>query len=553
MKPLLVVLGFVAWFSIATGAAQAENHAPPGPASADLQRRLSSGTAAGERLLDLPDLRHFYAERSQRPAWSDGGKLSSQIGVLLTALRAADREGLRPDEYHRAAIEGLLARLKLGKRGTGPVASGDARDLDLLLTDAFFLYASHLTVGRVNPESVEPEWNISGRGRDLVFLLGTALEHGHLRNTIAALPPVREDYRRLRDALAAQRAIAAAGGWPLVPSGPTLREGDRNPRVAALRRRLAATGELPPGGDTRGEFFDTPLAKALGRFQARHGLEADAIAGKRTLAALNTPATQRVRQIEANIERRRWLPRDLGPRRLVVNIPDFSLVLAEPGEPALRMRVIAGRLARQTPFFSGEITSILFNPSWTVPKKIAVEDKLPLILDDPDYLAELGFKVFARSGKGWREIDPAGVNWTRLSKDYFPFRLRQEPGPDNALGRIKFQVPNRHDIYLHDTPSRGLFARAERAFSSGCIRVERAVDLAEHLLAADGWSRARIEATIEAGATVSVPLAEPLPVYLLYWTAWVDRDGVLQFREDVYGRDEVLLEAMAQPLAARRE
>jgi murein L,D-transpeptidase YcbB/YkuD len=555
MKPLVIILGFAACLSVALTAGRAEEHAPPGPASADLQVRLMSGVAAGERLLALEALRLFYVDRSQRLAWSDAGILSPQIDVLLAALRGADREGLRPADYHTAAIDALRERLRPRGRGVDPPASGAAAaaagDLDLLLSDAFFLYASHLTAGRVNPESVEPEWNVVGRGRDLVFLLTTALEHGHLADTIGALPPVRDDYRRLRDALASLRATAAAGGWPLVPPGPTLREGERGPRVQALRRRLAASGELPAGGDTGGDLFDAPLADALRHFQPRHGLDADAIAGRRTLAALNTPASRRAQQIEANLERTRWLPRDLGPRHLMVNIADFRLVLTEPGRPPLEMRVIAGRLARRTPFFSGEITSIRFNPSWTVPEKIAIEDKLPLILADRFYLYDNGFKLYAPSGKGWREIDPADVDWTRLSKTNFPYRLRQEPGPDNALGRIKFQVPNRHDIYLHDTPSHSLFARAERAFSSGCIRVERALELAERLLAADpAWTRARIEETIAAGSTVNVRLPEPLPVYLFYWTAWVDRDGALQLREDLYGRDDALLAALSQPVPA---
>jgi murein L,D-transpeptidase YcbB/YkuD len=293
------------------------------------------------------------------------------------------------------------------------------------------------------------------------------------------------------------------------------------------------------------------LADALRRFQSRHGLDPDAVVGRRTIAALNTPSPQRAQQIEVNLERLRWLPRDLGPRHLLVDIADFRLELIEDGAPTLAMRVIAGRQARRTPFLSGEITSILLNPAWTVPEKIAIEDKLPLILDDPSYLVDNGFKVFAPSGNEWREVDPADVDWTLLSGTRFPYQLRQAPGPLNALGQIKFQLPNRHDIYLHDTPSRELFARTERAFSSGCIRVERALDLAERLLAADPtWTRARIEATIAAGSTVSVRLPAPLPVYLLYRTAWVDRNGVLQLREDIYGRDSALLESLSRPLAA---
>ena len=557
MKPLLRPLvspALILCLSVAIAAAAGAAAPPPASAASippALEARLASGsTAAGVPLLSLESLRLFYREREHRPAWTGSG-LSPQVDVLMSALRRADREGLRPADYHLAAIDAQLSRFRPATSAANSTPGGDAADLDLLVSDAFFLYATHLTSGRVNPSSVEAEWNIAGRGRDLVFLLGSALDRGHLAATIRDLAPVREDYRRLRGALASQRAIAAAGGWPSVPGGPTLHPGDRGPRVAALRRRLAATGELPAGADTAGELFDAQLADALRRFQLRHGLEPDALAGRLTIAAMNITADRRARQIEANLERLRWLPRDLGPRHLLVNIADFRLELTEEGSPTLAMRVIAGRLARRTPFFTGEITSILLNPSWTVPEKIAIEDKLPLILDDPYYLEDHGFKVYEFSGKVWREIDPRKVDWTRVSTDRFPYLLRQSPGPENALGRIKFQVPNRHDIYLHDTPSRSLFARTERTFSSGCIRVERALDLAVRLLAADPtWTRERIETTIATGETVSVPLPGPMPVYLLYWTAWIDRDGLIQFREDVYGRDDATLEALSQPVAA---
>ena len=505
MRSVIPCVVFAVCLSFAAAQARSVGQASPGSPFPTIEAQLLSGTTASGRLFSVRELRLFYEERGQRPAWRSGERLSPQIEALQDALRTADREGLRPADYHLAAIDALIARLRGLGSVTTPAAVTVADDLDLLLSDAFFLYASHLTTGRVSPTTVEPEWNITGRGRNLTFLLATALKNGHLAATLAALPPTRDDYRLLREALAAQRAIAAAGGWPPVPGGSSLREGDRGPRVALLRQRLAATGELAPGADTQGEAFDPSLTDALRRFQVRHGLEPDAIAGRLTLAALNVPALQRARQIEANLERLRWLPRDLGPRHLLVNLADFSLTLTEPGAPTLAMRVIAGRLARRTPFITGEITSILLNPSWTVPERLAVEDKLPLIIDDPLYLAEHGFKVFARSGDAWREIDPAAVDWTSLSATRFPYRLRQEPGPGNALGRIKFQIPNRHDIYLHDTPSPELFAHAERAFSSGCIRVERAVDLAERLLAADpAWTRARIEETIAAGLTVSV-------------------------------------------------
>jgi murein L,D-transpeptidase YcbB/YkuD len=549
IRPLLFATLLGAAGSIApVGQAPAAN--PAADAAKILQSRLAEGrTGADAALLSLEALHLFYEERGHRPAWSADGRPSPQVGQLVDALRSASHEGLRPADYRLETIEALRRQLKEPSRAAGETTA-DIVDLDLILSDAFFLYAGHLTSGRVNPGSIEPEWNIPGRGRALTLLLAAALERGHLADTISRLPPADDGYRRLRAALAAQRAVAAAGGWPLVPWGPALRAGDRGPRVAALRRRLAATGELA-AGEEAGELFDAPLGEALRRFQARHGLETDAVAGRRTIAALNASSVQRARQIEANLERLRWLPRDLGPRHLVVNVPDFRLTLTEDGAPALTMRVIAGRQSRRTPFFTGEITSIVVNPPWTVPETIALEDKLPLILDDRDFFASEGFKLFRRVGKSWREIDPADVDWARLPPERFPYRLRQEPGPRNALGRLKFQVPNRHDIYLHDTPSRGLFARDGRAYSSGCIRVERAVDLAARLLAPDpAWSREKIEAAIAAGETVTVPLRRPMPVYLLYATAWVDPDGSLQFREDIYGRDAALLEALVLPPAA---
>jgi murein L,D-transpeptidase YcbB/YkuD len=550
----------IAWFTLllAALAPAAAWPAPPPepPAAAAVRRRLDAGaTSAGERLSGVARLKAFYAARADRPAWFLPAGLSPQADDLVAALRLAGREGLQPADYHVGAIEREMRRLRAttslaaapGSRAAP--APDDAADLDLLLTDAFFLYAAHLTSGRVRPESVEPEWNLPGRERDLALLLAAALRDGHVATTLADLAPGRADYRALRDALAAQRAIAAAGGWPLVPWGPPLHPGDHGPRVAALRRRLAATGELS-GAAAEADRFDAPLAAALRAFQARHGIEPDAVAGTRTLSELNTTAGARARQIEANLERLRWMPRELAPGRILVNVADYRLELTEPGKPPLAMRVIAGRQARRTPFFAGEITSILFNPSWTVPERIAVEDKLPEILDNRDFLKEQGFRVLAPAGGGWREVDPDGVDWTRLSEKRFPYRLRQDPGPKNALGRIKFQVPNRHDIYLHDTPSRGLFARAERSFSSGCIRVEQPVELALRLLAADAtWTRKRIEETIAAAATLSVRLPEPMPVYLLYWTAWVDAGGALQFREDVYGSDAALIEALDRPLA----
>lgn len=495
-------------------------------------------------------LLRFYADRDCRRAWSTTSDILPVAETLIHTLLHAEDAGLRPTDYHLRRILTLQEEIRKLPAAEPDLLARDLTELDILLSDAFFLYAAHLTQGRVNPETIDPDWHIAGREKDLALLLQTALSRGHLEETLRELAPPHQGYRLLQETLAQMRAAAAAGGWPLVPWGPALREGDRGPRVEVLRRRLVATADL--AGDFRdGELFDAVLADAVRRFQKRHALETDAVAGKRTLAALNTPATLRARQIEANLERWRWLPRDLGRRHILVNIPDFLLTVVEDGAPVMEMRVIAGRQTRRTPFFTGAIASIILNPSWIVPEIILIEDKLPLILDNRDFLRDQHFRVFQVRNARWIEVNAGEIAWATLDPGRFPYRLRQDPGPWNALGRIKFQIPNKYDVYLHDTPSRELFASAERTFSSGCIRVEKALALAEYLLHADPtWTRERIEAAIQRGRTMTLSLAEPMTVYLLYWTSWVDQDGTLQFREDVYERDEILVEALRRPLAA---
>jgi len=497
---------------------------------APLLERIASGRpAAGEPLHRPAGLAAFYEGRACRAAWLREGVPLPAAEQVLAAVRGADRDGLRPQRYHLAPIERLV---RLGV---------PSMELDLLLTDAFLDLAAHLAGGAVDPASLGEEWNIARPALDSVALLRRALDEGRVGEALAGLAPATPGYRGLRDELARLRAVAAAGGWPAVPPGPALRPGDRGPRVAALRDRLAASGELAPGAPGEAAAFDGGLADALRAFQLTHGLEPDAIAGRRTIASLNEPASRRALQAAVNLERLRWLPPDLGPRRLVVNIADFSLEVFEGGAKVLGMKVIAGRQARRTPFFSGEITSVVLNPTWTIPRRIALEDELPKILEDRDWLVENDVRVYRREGEGWSETLPGEVQWVTLGPGRFPYRLVQQPGPRNALGRIKFQIPNPYDIYLHDTPSRELFELSERTFSSGCIRVQRPLELAELLLAPDPlWTRGAIEAGIAEGVTRKVPLAGPMPVFILYWTAWVDRSGVLQLREDVYGLDTPL-------------
>ena len=364
--------------------------------------------------------------------------------------------------------------------------------------------------------------------------------------TPAAGAPLPPDVLRLREAVARYQQLAAAGGWPDLPAGITLQPGQRDAAVVALRDRLRITGEFSgPPGTADAWFFDGTLQRALQDFQARHGLPATGVPDERTLAALNVPATERVRQLEATLTRWSWLPRDFGPRYLWVNVPGGSLELVEDGRPTLAMRVIAGHPDRPTPSFQDTVTALVENPPWSVPRTIAVEDLLPTQQEDPTFLARLGIRVLDRAG---RELDPVRIDWQRVSADRFPYRLRQDPGPLNSLGKLKFVLSNPWDIFLHDTPSRRLFDLNSRTLSSGCIRLEQPEELAGRLLAgAPGGDALPLEtrgldsrgraSPPGAPATRTVKLPRPIAIYVVYLTAWVTPEGVVNFRPDVYGRD----------------
>jgi murein L,D-transpeptidase YcbB/YkuD len=309
-------------------------------------------------------------------------------------------------------------------------------------------------------------------------------------------------------------------------------------RIPLLRKRLIASGDLAaPTEEEYFSLFDETLREAVQRFQTRHGLIADGVVGAKTLTELNVPVSERIRQLAASLERCQPLPSLLEPRHILVNIADFTLKLYEDGELRLSMPVIVGKTYRQTPVFNGRISSLVLNPAWEVPHSIATKDLLPKIKKNPGYLRKSAIRVFL----GWNpgtEIDSAGVDWTSLSPSRFPYRLRQEPGPANALGRVKFLFPNPYDVYLHDTPSRDLFQKDDRTFSSGCIRLARPLELAVYLLQGTPLgSMEALTAAIASDKTQSIPIPSPIAVYMAYMTAWVDRDGTVQFRRDIYNRD----------------
>jgi murein L,D-transpeptidase YcbB/YkuD len=316
-------------------------------------------------------------------------------------------------------------------------------------------------------------------------------------------------------------------------------------RVLVLRRRLVASGDLEADAAEGGDYFDEKLEQAVIVFQKRHGIKADGIVGPATFDALNVPLEQRIRQIELNMERMRWIPDTVEQSSIVVNIANFQLDVIEKGKSVLSMKVVVGKPFQRTPVFTAKLTSLVINPSWNVPVSIAQKEILKKIKNNPQYITEQNIKVLRGWGSQKNEIDPETIDWSGINADKLAYRFRQEPGPLNALGHIKFMLPNKFDVYLHDTPAKRLFSESVRTFSHGCIRIEKPLELAEYVMKdAPGWTQEKLLAAIKKGAEQAILTPHPLDVHFLYLTAWVDEEGVLQFRNDVYKRDKQLDEAL---------
>jgi L,D-transpeptidase YcbB len=538
MARFACVAAVAAWAMLA-GAASGQGATEAIRSRVEALRDSGQLEVGGQPIASRRLLPRLYENRAFTPTWTS----LAQIDSLLAMLDESYLEGLDPDDYHAAAVR--AARARLGDLDTLPPSERAA--LDILLTDSVIRLGYHLRFGKVDPEELDPQWNLSRdlAGIDPAVTIQAAIDSHVLREFADEVIPRVFLYDRFKKGLARYRAIAAAGGWPSVPAGATLKPGTRDERVLALAARLAVTEDLPrdlAAGAT--ELYADAVVAGVERFQARHGLAADGVVGRATLAALNVPVDARIEQLRANLERARWVFYDPTSEFVVVNIAGFQLYLVRSGEVVWRTRVVVGRPYRQTPVFRSDLTYLVLNPSWTVPPTIFREDMLPALRRDRNYLATRNIDVVDYNGK---MVDPTTVDWSGRG---FPYQLVQRPGPDNALGRVKFTLPNEHFVYLHDTPSRDLFERDARAFSSGCIRVENPLELAHRLLG-DAWPRERLDTAVATGRTQTVFLDKPMAVLLLYWTAEVDAEGRVTFFPDLYGRDAAVIAALDRPFDAR--
>lgn len=436
-----------------------------------------------EHIYALKTLTQFYESRSFKPAWCDDKGINSFVQDFVKCIQNADLEALNPDDYHLLGIQKLINQIGQNKSSIIKLNPGLLADIDLLVTDAFLLYASHLLAGRVDPETFDPQWHAQRREADLSNVLIKALEKGAIKQSLMELTPQYNGYRQLRDALRRYKKFHQNG--------------------------------LP----------DTNAINI------------------KTIKALNT--NREIKKIQLNMERWRWLPHDLGKKYILVNIADFKAEVIEDNRQIMEMKVMVGKNYRQTPVFSGKMIYLVLSPYWNIPKSIMLEDKLPLIRQDPRYPYRAHIEVLQTINGEILRFDPNTIDWNTINEDNYPYDFRMKPGPWNPLGQIKFMFPNKYNVYIHDTPSKGLFANSLRTFSSGCIRIEKAMELAEYLLNKNSgnWNRDKIESSLELNSEEKIKLDEPIMVHILYWTAWVSEDNIIHFREDIYGRDELLEKA----------
>jgi murein L,D-transpeptidase YcbB/YkuD len=447
---------------------------------------------------------------------SSDGLHSDRAFALANAVLQVEQDGMRMDAYP----VGPLARSMTTVTQTRNPTADQLAEADLVLTSAFVALGEDYLTGQVDPKSVAQNWHIDPQEEQVDSSLARAMRISALDKAITTMRPQDPDYSNLRKALDQFQQIVVKGGWKGVPEGEAVKPGESMSaaRIAALRERLAAEGFNAPADSTGGAVYDHALAGAVANFQAHHGIVVDSMLGKETVEALNQSAPYRAAQIAANLERLRWLPRNFGSRYVYVNVPAFRLDAFDKGQKVLSMKVIVGEdyEDKATPVFSDVMETVVFRPYWNVTPDIAAKEIFPKIESNPGYLAANDYELYREGGET---------------------RVRQRPGDKNALGRVKFLFPNDFNIYLHDTPNQDLFKKDVRAFSHGCIRVEKPSELAQWVL---GWDAGRVESAMDGSNNNSVKVPHKIPVYIVYGTAYI-RDNQLYFGNDLYDRDDKLV------------
>lgn len=517
---------------------------PPDPAALEIRQLLAAERGAirlahaADSILSTQLLRQFYEKRGFDPAWSDASGMLTIVDSLKAVVRSADQEGLEPREYHIEAIDTLVARMKSQPRNE---ANAIRAELDVVLSEAFMLYACHMSEGKIDRDSLRPRQSLGKERGRYGELLETAVASQKVGQTLRSLAPAHSWYRALRDLLAHFRLQTKHEVWPRVPTGSILKPGESGRPVFDLRNRLLTLGDLYPRSGSTNDIYDSTLVDAVRIFQKRHGYEATGVADSATIAALNVPTQQRVDQVKATMERWRWVPHALGRKHVIINIPDFTLSVVENERDVLSMKVVLGLPNWQTPVFSSALEQVLFNSHWLAPEDIVEKELINYMKADSNYLPSNNMSLWRKSGDSLVKIDPRTINWPEMTPEKIDFFLRQEGGPQNIMGQVKFLIPNKYNVYLHDTPYREDFPKSVRMFSHGCIRLEKPFDFAEYVLQQfPEWTRASIDTVVARRTEHSLRLKTTIPVHVVYCTVWKASDGSVQFRDDHYGLDRRL-------------
>lgn len=514
-------------------------HSPANPQEVTpaLQHLVASSPLPKVESADWTDLRTFYTQRENVPAWVNHRRPTEKAAKALQVLNTARRHGFDPADYGTAELLAMSQAVEKLEKGS-EARLEELAEFDARLTAGLIRFGRDIAVGRQHGDD---NFKARRKAPDLVAAVAAAVDDPE--EFVDAVRPPHPEYIALSKALDDLNGQRDKGGWVKVPS--TLKPGQSGAGVAALRQRLAVSGHLKAAGSqtASGESsarYDAELEAAVKSFQELHSIAPTGVVDDKTLAALNVPLDWRIQQVAINLQRWRYMPDDLGERHFFVNIPYFHLIARESDKPVMDIRVVVGKPGNNTPIFSEDMETVVFSPYWNIPDTIAENETAPAVARDPNYLARQGIEILRVSGSTSETLNASDVKWDNPDA-IKGLVFRQKPGESNALGHVKFLFPNPHNVYLHDTPADALFAKPGRAFSHGCVRVEEPETLAKYVLRGyPEWDEQSIFTAMRAGVEKHVKLKEKIPVHIAYFTAWVDEKGGLHFQPDIYGYDKDL-------------
>jgi L,D-transpeptidase YcbB len=507
----------------------------------------------GTELYSTVVIHRFYGERNFQPAWIKDGKIPELAYEMRYEIGQSKFDGLNPVDYHFAPLNDYFSRFEAAKKQGKTLPDNELAAVDVLLTDAFIMMGSHLSLGKVDPENLKTSWNIQRNAPELVLdrRLEEALNGGGIRKSLQALYPSFVIYRKMREGLRElyddmerfeKRPFAQ---WKPLKTDKSIKPDESNPMMPEIRKRLYFWGYVDAYETVEDKVYDAELVVGIKKLQRRHGMEPDGVIGQGTIQALNQTPEMLIRTAAVNLERLRWLPDTIKDSELIlVNTANFQLDFLHNRDTVFTSKVIVGKSYHATPQFSAEMSYIVFSPTWTVPTSITRTEIIPAVKKNRNYLASKNMKLLNSSGG---VVDPASIDWAKVNPKTFPYTVRQEPGESNSLGLAKFMFPNKHSVYIHDTPSRSLFEREDRALSHGCIRIQRPFDFAKFLLSHDPtWTDERIRQAMRQPKEVTVTLNRKIPVAIIYMTYWANGGGEMFFRSDIYGRDAEIAKALKE-------